>query len=561
MDGYMGRKTAMGLVFSRGGSSLAFREQNFEDGSIKYCNRLGCSTRLYSMNGIQTGKAEKVKYSRGSFHSMNSKTITGSSTTSFHACDLRKTHQERRRQTSLQGRDIAETRNRQRETEDLDCEGRRWEADDLEYHSRQGEPEDSESIHITRGNQTVFSDPDEFGPVNLQGFSGNAAEALGGCSTRLSSRACNQVRQQCRYGDQGTSSSSSTRNSLTFRNTSQPAKHASRGGGLESKKYNLKHLRSTPSDIVPSGNLSARGQSKGASLSGANLGSSNRGSSVCGLSLPGHSMPQQALSRTGAISVRTRSRRAPSGVTRTRLSEERDYSFSAPEAVAIAQMPQTHFSASLAVPESSSRSSFIEVPLICHDMYGRHGSSHCTGQSSPIAQPGDSSAQTFNVPMGDGNGYQHFNLEGNAEVLLPLERIEQDEELTSEQLLVLGMNLFLDGLNFHDQHRDMRMDIDNMSYEELLALGEKMGTVSTALTEEALSKCLKRSIYMPASLVSGFTGYEEDIKCSICQEEYVVGDEVGKLACEHRYHVTCIHQWLRQKNWCPICKASACPVS
>lgn len=34
-----------------------------------------------------------------------------------------------------------------------------------------------------------------------------------------------------------------------------------------------------------------------------------------------------------------------------------------------------------------------------------------------------------------------------------------------QQLLVLGMNLFLDGLNFHDQHRDMRMDIDNMSYE------------------------------------------------------------------------------------------------
>lgn len=34
-----------------------------------------------------------------------------------------------------------------------------------------------------------------------------------------------------------------------------------------------------------------------------------------------------------------------------------------------------------------------------------------------------------------------------------------------QQLLALGTNLFLDGLNFHDQHRDMRMDIDNMSYE------------------------------------------------------------------------------------------------
>ncbi|MQM11177.1 hypothetical protein Taro_044082 [Colocasia esculenta] len=45
----------------------------------------------------------------------------------------------------------------------------------------------------------------------------------------------------------------------------------------------------------------------------------------------------------------------------------------------------------------------------------------------------------------------------------------------------------------------------------------------------------------------------------IAEEEYNVGDEVGKLQCDHRYHVTCIHQWLRQKNWCPICKSAACP--
>lgn len=75
--------------------------------------------------------------------------------------------------------------------------------------------------------------------------------------------------------------------------------------------------------------------------------------------------------------------------------------------------------------------------------------------------------------------------------MLALERIEQDEELSFEvvsyrvwvflfnwlsvvvkllflilqQILVLETNLFLNGLNFYDQHRDMRLDIDNMSYE------------------------------------------------------------------------------------------------
>lgn len=34
-----------------------------------------------------------------------------------------------------------------------------------------------------------------------------------------------------------------------------------------------------------------------------------------------------------------------------------------------------------------------------------------------------------------------------------------------QQLLVLETNLFLGGLNSYDQHRGMRLDIDNMSYE------------------------------------------------------------------------------------------------
>ncbi|KAG8375337.1 hypothetical protein BUALT_Bualt10G0089700 [Buddleja alternifolia] len=178
---------------------------------------------------------------------------------------------------------------------------------------------------------------------------------------------------------------------------------------------------------------------------------------------------------------------------------------------------------------------------------------------------------------------------GIAEVLLALERLEQDEELTHEQVITLETSLFLSGLNLYDQHRDMRLDIDNMSYEvsffffilfvlidgallligfdlnlpDLLALEERMGTVSTAVSEEAMSKCVRRGVYQSTPSEERITGSAEDgddIKCSICQEEYVTGDEIGKLAeCQHGYHETCINQWLRVKNWCPICKASAAP--
>ncbi|GKE52932.1 hypothetical protein Tco_1488088, partial [Tanacetum coccineum] len=37
---------------------------------------------------------------------------------------------------------------------------------------------------------------------------------------------------------------------------------------------------------------------------------------------------------------------------------------------------------------------------------------------------------------------------------------------------------------------------DNMSYEELLALEERIGNVNTGLTEENISMCMKQNIYV-----------------------------------------------------------------
>lgn len=176
-----------------------------------------------------------------------------------------------------------------------------------------------------------------------------------------------------------------------------------------------------------------------------------------------------------------------------------------------------------------------------------------------------SSEETF-VTCTDhhADGTRRYNIDAIADVLLALDRMEQNEELTYEQLVSLEANIFLGGLNLYDQHREMRLDIDNMSYEELLALEEKMGTVSTALSKEDLSKCIKISMYESLQLEDGRMRDalgSEDIKCSICQEEFVRGDEIGRLGCEHGYHNSCIKQWLGMKNWCPICKSSPKPSS
>ncbi|XP_023737146.1 probable E3 ubiquitin-protein ligase HIP1 isoform X1 [Lactuca sativa] len=155
-----------------------------------------------------------------------------------------------------------------------------------------------------------------------------------------------------------------------------------------------------------------------------------------------------------------------------------------------------------------------------------------------------------------------YNVDAIANVLLALERIDQDEGLTYEQILSFDGNSFVGGFNLYDQHRDMRLDIDNMSYEELLALEEEMGIVSTALSEEELSKCLKISIYEPLQIKESRTKISwclDESKCSICQEEFIAGDEIGRMGCNHGYHAVCVNQWLQLKNWCPVCKASAKP--
>ncbi|KAJ0818825.1 putative transcription factor C2H2 family [Helianthus annuus] len=138
-----------------------------------------------------------------------------------------------------------------------------------------------------------------------------------------------------------------------------------------------------------------------------------------------------------------------------------------------------------------------------------------------------------------------------AEIRNVLELIRRGENLRFEDVMVLDQSVFYGMAGIHDRHRDMRLDIDNMSYEELLALEERIGNVNTGLTEEKVSKCLKQKTY------ASVTGQPDAEPCCICQEEYADGDELGALDCGHDFHTSCIKQWLLQKNLCPVCKSTA----
>lgn len=107
----------------------------------------------------------------------------------------------------------------------------------------------------------------------------------------------------------------------------------------------------------------------------------------------------------------------------------------------------------------------------------------------------------------------------------------------------------------------MRLDIEDMSYEELLALGERIGNVNTGLSEEIVARQLKTRVYLSATnyinLEEPASKDQEPGSCIICQEDYRDNEKIGTLDCDHEYHAECLKKWLFIKNVCPICKSEA----
>nr|GME08378.1 E3 ubiquitin-protein ligase RNF126-A [Ipomoea batatas] len=128
------------------------------------------------------------------------------------------------------------------------------------------------------------------------------------------------------------------------------------------------------------------------------------------------------------------------------------------------------------------------------------------------------------------------------------------------EVVMLQSRLMEGGSEGPDRYRDWRLDVDHMSYEELLELGDRIGYVSTGLREDEIDRYVRKTkLPLSAKLSSHFLA-ETERKCSVCQEEYESDDEMGKLVCGHFYHIHCIKQWLLHKNACPICKSTASRV-
>ncbi|KAH6760777.1 hypothetical protein C2S52_008561 [Perilla frutescens var. hirtella] len=541
MDRSSGKRDAGGSVTPRKAySATAFKEAATEGNqSAQFCNRIGCSGRIKFGQNARTGISDKSKHSKPSFRSSSGNEVTGrSSRSNYEVTTAKRSCHDSTRKVSSQVTSVSL---------------------ESSLPTESAVPRVVSSLSNPSGYKSVSMTTSR--DVNMtEAGTSNASTSVG---PRKIFRYKSGLHNQSTSPDSPVSSASKS-SALEPFNRINGSRYGLRNlrcnslsdaiqptcSQLESESVRKNFIKKRSSEGESSSSFRGRKNTASPNID-RRTSSTTTGGSVSDLA---YSSSASVEDNNGSSSTWNR-RRSMDVNARMRFRQDGRNSSSAREPAV--SFSRNDYEMPLNVDDGSSLQQFSVTGARSHRS---NSNSDNSSSRTPFGSADSELTHLMNHDV-----LRLFNMDGIAEVLLALERIEQDEELTHEQILALETSLFLSGLNLYDQHRDMRLDIDNMSYEELLALEERMGTVSTALSEEAVSKCLTRSIYETTPSKVEFTGSGkdgDDTKCSICQEEFATGDEIGNLVeCQHGYHATCINQWLQVKNWCPICKASAAAPS
>ncbi|XP_004497227.1 E3 ubiquitin ligase BIG BROTHER-related isoform X2 [Cicer arietinum] len=127
----------------------------------------------------------------------------------------------------------------------------------------------------------------------------------------------------------------------------------------------------------------------------------------------------------------------------------------------------------------------------------------------------------------------------------------EEREMAARLLALAGINdqetedMEEHGANSQDAWEDV--DPDELSYEELLALGEVVGTESRGLSTDTIA-CLPSVNYKTGSDQHG-----SNDSCVICRVDYEDDESLTVLSCKHLYHPECINNWLKINKVCPVC--------
>ncbi|KAG2707887.1 hypothetical protein I3843_05G151300 [Carya illinoinensis] len=119
----------------------------------------------------------------------------------------------------------------------------------------------------------------------------------------------------------------------------------------------------------------------------------------------------------------------------------------------------------------------------------------------------------------------------------------EDREMAARLLALAGINdVEAEDMEDHggnSQDTWEEVDPDELSYEELIALGEVVGTESRGLSADTIAS-LPSVNYKSGSSQNG-----SNDSCVICRLDYEDGETLTVLSCKHSYHSECINNWLK----------------
>ena len=100
--------------------------------------------------------------------------------------------------------------------------------------------------------------------------------------------------------------------------------------------------------------------------------------------------------------------------------------------------------------------------------------------------------------------------------------------------------------NEREQRRnDGRRNDDDERIQELRRNYEER--IRQQFNEHENNELRRESIVMFGSILT-------NEMCSICYTNYIIGDQLTTLNCNHYFHTQCIDPWLAQHNTCPLCR-------
>ena len=141
--------------------------------------------------------------------------------------------------------------------------------------------------------------------------------------------------------------------------------------------------------------------------------------------------------------------------------------------------------------------------------------------------------------------------------------MEEEERAHSERMLAyagVNQNNMNDiGMMNEDIEDDDVQDPDDMTYEELLQLGDVVGRQATGMDSAQIKKFCLLKTYEKKKKTTNVVEEEEEEEeeedsCSVCRCEFESGEMILMMKCKHGFHEECLRPWLKEYKTCPLCK-------